>query len=44
MVARGWLGDGPWWFGGDPAVAWLCLGGGPTMVQRFEKKKLKLGK
>jgi len=29
---------------GDPAVAWVCLGDGPTMVQCFENEKLKLKK
>jgi hypothetical protein len=25
-VAQGWLDDGQRLFGGDPVVAWVCLG------------------
>jgi len=43
-VARRWLDDDPWLFGGDLSVVQVCLGGGPMMVQRFENEKLKLEK
>jgi hypothetical protein len=34
-VARGWLNDGPEWFGGESVVAQACLGSGPILVQLF---------